>query len=54
VVIEQDGQDLIAVRHMMNLPFTFDHRIIDGGTASNFLNVVKAALETWPMDYPLY
>jgi pyruvate/2-oxoglutarate dehydrogenase complex dihydrolipoamide acyltransferase (E2) component len=54
VVLEQDGEDVIAVRHMMNLPFTFDHRLIDGGTASAFLTAIKTALEAWPLDYPLY
>ncbi len=54
VVLEGDGGDMIAVRSMMNLPFTFDHRLIDGGTASAFLNLIKSHLETWSMDYPLY
>ncbi|MBV9278522.1 MAG: 2-oxo acid dehydrogenase subunit E2, partial [Chloroflexi bacterium] len=54
VVLEQDGQDLIAVRSMMNLSFSFDHRLLDGGYASGFLNAVKAKLESWRMDYPLY
>lgn len=54
VVLEGDGGDVIAVRSMMNLPLSFDHRIIDGGTASAFLNLIKSQLESWPMDYPLY
>ncbi len=54
VVIEQDGQDVIAIRSMMNLPLSFDHRLIDGGTASAFLNTIKGVLEGWPMDYPVY
>lgn len=53
-VIEQDGQDLIAVRSIMNLILTFDHRVLDGGSASAFLNAVKGSLESWPMDYSMY
>lgn len=54
VVLDGDGGDVIAVRSMMNLPLSFDHRLIDGGTASAFLNLIKGQLEAWPMDYPLY
>jgi 2-oxoisovalerate dehydrogenase E2 component (dihydrolipoyl transacylase) len=53
-VIEQDGQDLIAVRSMMNLCMSFDHRLLDGGSASAFLNAVKQKLESWSMEYPIY
>lgn len=54
VVFEQDGQDLIAVRSMMNLSFSFDHRLLDGGYAAGFVQAVKEKLEGWPIDYPLY
>ena len=54
VVVEQDGQDLIAVRSMMNLSFSFDHRLLDGGYAAAFLNAVKVKLEHWKADYPVY
>lgn len=54
VVLEQDGQDVIAVRSMMNLSFSFDHRLLDGGTAAAFVNAVKARLESFGMDYPVY
>jgi 2-oxoisovalerate dehydrogenase E2 component (dihydrolipoyl transacylase) len=54
VVVEQDGQDLIAVRSMMNLSFSFDHRLLDGGYATGFVAAVKRILESWPQDYPLY
>jgi 2-oxoisovalerate dehydrogenase E2 component (dihydrolipoyl transacylase) len=54
VVIEQDGQDLFAVRHMMNLSFSFDHRILDGGYAAGFVESVKRTLEAWSPEYPLY
>ncbi|GAC1329528.1 MAG: dihydrolipoamide acetyltransferase family protein [Chloroflexota bacterium] len=54
VVMQQDGQDLIAVRSMMNLAFSFDHRLLDGGAAAAFVNAVKAKLESFSMNYPLY
>lgn len=37
--------DAIAIRSMMNLGISFDHRILDGGEALRFLNVVKKRLE---------
>ena len=37
--------DAIAIRSMMNICFTFDHRIMDGAEASAFTNAVKHRLE---------
>ncbi|MDQ3387383.1 MAG: 2-oxo acid dehydrogenase subunit E2 [Actinomycetota bacterium] len=37
--------DAIAIRSMMNLEVSFDHRIFDGGVALKFLNSVKRRLE---------
>jgi 2-oxoisovalerate dehydrogenase E2 component (dihydrolipoyl transacylase) len=37
--------DAIAIRSMMNLEVSFDHRVLDGGTALRFLGVVKRRLE---------
>ena len=39
--------DGIAVRDMMNLCLSFDHRIIDGMMAGQFLGTVKKRLEEW-------
>jgi 2-oxoisovalerate dehydrogenase E2 component (dihydrolipoyl transacylase) len=39
--------DAIAVRHMMNMAMSFDHRIIDGMMAGQFLASIKERLETW-------
>jgi len=39
--------DAIAVRHMMNMAMSFDHRIIDGMMAGQFLANIKEKLETW-------
>jgi 2-oxoisovalerate dehydrogenase E2 component (dihydrolipoyl transacylase) len=39
--------DGIAVRHMMNMCLSFDHRIIDGMMAGQFLGTIKKRLEAW-------
>ncbi len=39
--------DGIAVRHMMNMCLSFDHRIIDGMMAGQFLTFMKQGLEEW-------
>jgi 2-oxoisovalerate dehydrogenase E2 component (dihydrolipoyl transacylase) len=39
--------DTIAIRPIMNLTMSFDHRIIDGLAASRFLNDVQAGIEEW-------
>jgi 2-oxoisovalerate dehydrogenase E2 component (dihydrolipoyl transacylase) len=39
--------DGIAIRHMMNMCLSFDHRIIDGRTAGQFLLFIKQRLEDW-------
>ncbi|GAC1644351.1 MAG: dihydrolipoamide acetyltransferase family protein [Candidatus Dormibacteraceae bacterium] len=39
--------DAIAVRHMMNMCLSFDHRIIDGMMAGQFLGTIKKRLEDW-------
>jgi len=43
-VVVGDG---IAIRHMMNMCLSFDHRIIDGMTAGQFLGFIKQRLESW-------
>lgn len=39
--------DAIAIRPMVYLSFTFDHRILDGSTADNFLAKIVSVLENW-------
>jgi 2-oxoisovalerate dehydrogenase E2 component (dihydrolipoyl transacylase) len=39
--------DAIAVRQMMNMCLSFDHRIIDGMMAGQFLGAIKKRLEEW-------
>ena len=45
VVKDQDGNDAIAIRSMVYLALSYDHRIIDGADASRYLMAVKARLE---------
>lgn len=47
MVIEDDA---IAVRHMMYLALSFDHRVIDGATADRFMKTVKDHLEQFPEE----
>jgi len=39
--------DAIAIRQMAYLALTFDHRLIDGATADQFCQKLKAVLENW-------
>jgi 2-oxoglutarate dehydrogenase E2 component (dihydrolipoamide succinyltransferase) len=45
VVTDEHGQDSIAIRSMVYLALSYDHRIIDGADASRFLVDVKTRLE---------
>lgn len=46
--------DAIAIRSMMNICLTFDHRIMDGAEASTFTNAVKRRLESIADDTGIY
>ncbi|MBV9923608.1 MAG: 2-oxoglutarate dehydrogenase, E2 component, dihydrolipoamide succinyltransferase [Acidobacteria bacterium] len=45
VITTDEGDDVIAVRHMAYFALSFDHRIIDGADAERFLSYVKEILE---------
>ncbi len=45
VVADADGNDTIAIRNMMYLCLTYDHRLVDGADAGRFLQSIKARLE---------
>ncbi len=47
VVVSDASGDSIAIRPMVYISLTFDHRILDGASADGFLGAVKAALEGW-------
>jgi 2-oxoglutarate dehydrogenase E2 component (dihydrolipoamide succinyltransferase) len=47
VVQDEHGQDAIAIRPMMNLTLTYDHRLVDGALAGRFLRDLRDKLESW-------
>jgi 2-oxoglutarate dehydrogenase dihydrolipoamide succinyltransferase (E2 component) len=50
-VIQDDrGEDVIAIRPIMNLTLTYDHRLVDGALAGRFLRDLREKLESWDED----
>jgi 2-oxoglutarate dehydrogenase E2 component (dihydrolipoamide succinyltransferase) len=50
-VIQDDrGEDVIAIRPIMNLTLTYDHRLVDGALAGRFLRDLREKLESWGED----
>jgi pyruvate/2-oxoglutarate dehydrogenase complex dihydrolipoamide acyltransferase (E2) component len=47
VVVTHGDVDAIAIRPMAYLGLTFDHRILDGNSADNFVAAIKHMLENW-------
>ena len=47
VVTDNDGNDSIAIRSVVHLTLGYDHRIIDGAVADQFMALVKKTLENW-------
>jgi 2-oxoglutarate dehydrogenase E2 component (dihydrolipoamide succinyltransferase) len=47
VVTDEHGNDAIAIRHMMFLCLSYDHRLVDGAYAAQFMAQVKQNLESW-------
>ena len=47
VVTDQDGNDCIAIRSVVHLTLGYDHRLVDGAVADQFMAVVKKTLENW-------
>jgi 2-oxoglutarate dehydrogenase E2 component (dihydrolipoamide succinyltransferase) len=50
VVLEVDGQDVIAIRHMMYLSHTYDHRVVDGMLGGLFVKKVADYLEKFDLN----
>ena len=50
VVTDDDGNDSIAIRSMMYLSISFDHRLVDGAYGAQFMQQVKRNLETWGVE----
>ena len=47
VVTDELGEDAIAIRPIMNLTLTYDHRLVDGALAGRFLRDLRERLESW-------
>jgi 2-oxoglutarate dehydrogenase E2 component (dihydrolipoamide succinyltransferase) len=47
VVQDELGQDVIAVRPIMNITLTYDHRLVDGAYSGGFLHDLRERLESW-------
>jgi pyruvate dehydrogenase E2 component (dihydrolipoamide acetyltransferase) len=47
VVTDSDGNDSIAIRSVVHLTLGYDHRLIDGAVADQFMAFVKKTLENW-------
>ncbi len=47
VITDKDGTDSIAIRSVVHLTLGYDHRIIDGAVADQFMALVKKTLENW-------
>jgi pyruvate dehydrogenase E2 component (dihydrolipoamide acetyltransferase) len=47
VVSDRHGNDSIAIRHMMFLCLSYDHRLVDGAYAAQFMAQIKRSLESW-------
>ena len=50
VITDQDGTDSIAIRSVVHLTLGYDHRLIDGAVADQFMALVKKTLENWSED----
>ena len=50
VVVETPEGDMIAIRQIMILSLSYDHRVIDGALAGKFLHKVKQILENYTQD----
>ena len=50
VVTDKDGNDSIAIRSVVHLTLGYDHRLIDGAVADQFMALVKKTLENWSED----
>jgi len=47
VIQDELGNDVIAIRPIMNITLTYDHRLVDGAYAGRFLRDLRQRLESW-------
>ena len=50
VVTDSQGSDSIAIRSLVHLTLGYDHRVIDGAVADQFMSLLKKTLENWNED----
>ena len=50
VIQDALGKDVIAIRPVMNITLTYDHRLVDGAYAGRFLRDLRERLESWEGD----
>jgi pyruvate dehydrogenase E2 component (dihydrolipoamide acetyltransferase) len=50
VIQDELGDDVIAIRPIMNITLTYDHRLVDGALAGRFLHDLREKLQTWGED----
>jgi pyruvate dehydrogenase E2 component (dihydrolipoyllysine-residue acetyltransferase) len=50
VIQDELGEDVIAIRPIMNITLTYDHRLVDGALAGRFLHDLRERLQTWGED----
>jgi pyruvate dehydrogenase E2 component (dihydrolipoamide acetyltransferase) len=50
VITDKDGTDSIAIRSLVHLTLGYDHRLVDGAVADQFMAYVKKTLENWGED----
>jgi len=52
-VLETEFGDVIAIRHMMFLSLSYDHRVVDGALGGSFVRRVADYLENWDLNREL-
>ena len=50
VLTDENGSDSIAIRSVVHLTLGYDHRLIDGAVADQFMAYLKKVLENWNED----
>jgi 2-oxoisovalerate dehydrogenase E2 component (dihydrolipoyl transacylase) len=53
VVTTIEGEDVIAIRPIMNMTCSFDHRVLDGAQVGSFMADVRKRLEAWDPTTPI-
>jgi pyruvate dehydrogenase E2 component (dihydrolipoamide acetyltransferase) len=47
VMTDADGNDSIAIRSVVHITLGYDHRLIDGAVADQFMDLLKKTMENW-------